>query len=177
VVALAVSVDIWDYTGWNDTLAQPEFTERQKAYVRRFRLRDVYTPEVVVNGSAQAEGLDKQAIDALIAKAARTNTRGPSIKLAKGGGKVTIGAARAPAAAAEVWLARYDPKPLTIRVKAGDNRGKSLTVTNAVKELVKLGSWRGKPKRFDLPDPASEALKSVIIVQAPHGGPVLAMGR
>jgi hypothetical protein len=177
VVALAFSVDIWDYTGWNDTLAQPEFTERQKAYVKRFRLRDVYTPEVVVDGSAQSESLDKAAIDNLIAKAAKAETRGPTIKLAKGGSRVQLSAGRVPPSAADVWLVRYDPKPQTVKVKAGDNRGKSLTIANAVKELVKLGQWRGKPKRFDLPEAASETLKTVVIVQAPHGGPVLAMGK
>ena len=30
VIAMTYPVGIWDYLGWSDTLAKPEFTERQK---------------------------------------------------------------------------------------------------------------------------------------------------
>ena len=32
VLALSLPVDYWDYLGWKDTLANPKFAERQKAY-------------------------------------------------------------------------------------------------------------------------------------------------
>jgi hypothetical protein len=64
-----------------------------------------------------------------------------------------------------------------VKVKAGDNKGKTVVVSNAVRELVKLGDWRGKAKRFDLPDPTADGLKSVVVVQAPRGGPVAAVSR
>ncbi len=177
VIALTFSVDIWDYTGWTDTLAQPEFTERQKAYVKRLKLREIYTPEVVVDGAGEAAGLDNETLATLIEKAATINPHGPAIHLSAGGDHVSLGKARAPAKADDVWLIRYDPKPHEVKVKAGDNRGKTVVVTNAVRELVRLGEWRGRAKRFDLPDPSSEGLKSVIVVQAPHGGAVAALGR
>ena len=177
VVALTFSVDIWDYTGWTDTLAQPEFTERQKAYVKRLKLREIYTPEVVVDGAGEAAGLDSETLAALTQKAAKTDPHGPSIRISPDGDHVSLGAARAPAKTDDVWLIRYDPKPHEVKVKAGDNKGKTVVVTNAVRELVKLGEWRGKAKRFDLPDPSSDGLKSVVVVQAPRGGPVAALGR
>lgn len=179
VVALTFSVDIWDYTGWTDTLAQPEFTERQKAYVKRLKLREIYTPEVVVEGSGEAAGLDSDALAALLQKAAKTEPqpRPPSVRLSEKSDRVTLSAAPAPARADDVWLIRYDPQPRQVKVKAGDNKGKTVVVTNAVRELVKLGEWRGKLKRFVLPDPASEGLKTVVVVQAPRGGPVAALGR
>src|SRR5690242_5193080 len=34
LVALSFPVDIWDYIGWKDTLAKPEFTARQKHYAQ-----------------------------------------------------------------------------------------------------------------------------------------------
>jgi hypothetical protein len=177
VVALTFSVDIWDYTGWTDTFAEPEFTERQKAYVKRLKLREIYTPEVVVDGAGQAEGLNKDAVAALIAKAAKAKTTGPTVRISNEGDSVALTAARAPAVPADVWLVRYDPKPHEVKVKAGDNRGKTVVVTNVVKELTKIGQWRGRAKRFDLPDATAEGLKTVVIVQAPRGGPVLALGR
>ncbi|HZD25428.1 MAG TPA: DUF1223 domain-containing protein, partial [Alphaproteobacteria bacterium] len=30
VLALTYNVDYWDYLGWRDTLAKPEYTERQQ---------------------------------------------------------------------------------------------------------------------------------------------------
>ena len=40
VLALTFSVDYWDYLGWTDTFARPEYAERQKAYVARLKLRE-----------------------------------------------------------------------------------------------------------------------------------------
>ncbi|HEY0053009.1 MAG TPA: DUF1223 domain-containing protein, partial [Caulobacteraceae bacterium] len=48
VLALTYAVDYWDYLGWRDTFARPEYAERQRHYRRAFRLRDVFTPQVVV---------------------------------------------------------------------------------------------------------------------------------
>ena len=39
VLPLTFSVDYWDYLGWADTFAKPEFAERQKAYVTRLGMR------------------------------------------------------------------------------------------------------------------------------------------
>lgn len=44
VIALTYAVDYWDYLGWQDTFARPEFAQRQRAYRRPLRLRDVSTP-------------------------------------------------------------------------------------------------------------------------------------
>ena len=40
VLALSFPVDYWDYLGWKDTLANPKFTERQKAYKSSPRCAD-----------------------------------------------------------------------------------------------------------------------------------------
>src|SRR3954463_259318 len=32
VIAVSLPIDYWDYLGWKDTLADPKFTARQKAY-------------------------------------------------------------------------------------------------------------------------------------------------
>src|SRR5665213_4202765 len=45
VLTLTFPVGYWDYMGWRDTLAQPAFDERQRAYMRTLALRDVYTPQ------------------------------------------------------------------------------------------------------------------------------------
>src|SRR5918998_4558273 len=63
VVALTLPVDYWDYLGWKDTLAQPGFTARQRAYAHLRGDRQVYTPQVVVNGTRPSVGSDKAAVE------------------------------------------------------------------------------------------------------------------
>lgn len=181
VVALSFSVDVWDYTGWKDTLAQPEFTDRQKAYVRRFRQRELSTPEVVVDGDKPSDGLDKdkiaELIDAAAGKAAAVRRPPPQVKVSRHDDWVEVASAKAPPAALDVWMVRYDPKPREVKVKLGDNKGKTVVVSNAVRELMRLGAWRGRMRRFDLPESQSEGLRTVVVVQGEHGGPVVAIGR
>src|SRR5512146_2271654 len=50
VIALSLPIDYWDYLGWKDTLADKRFTARQKAYSHMRGAREVYTPQVVING-------------------------------------------------------------------------------------------------------------------------------
>src|SRR5689334_25389100 len=50
VLALSLPVDYWDYLGWKDTLALHGHTVRQQAYAQARGDREVYTPQVVVNG-------------------------------------------------------------------------------------------------------------------------------
>src|SRR5205085_12428010 len=66
VIALSLPIDYWDYLGWKDTLADSRFSARQKAYSRMRGDRDVYTPQVVVNGSAHVIGSDRAKIEGAI---------------------------------------------------------------------------------------------------------------
>ena len=69
-MSISLPIDYWDYLGWKDTLADPRHTARQKAYADTRGDREVYTPQVVVNGSVHALGSDKAAIEQAIAQSA-----------------------------------------------------------------------------------------------------------
>jgi hypothetical protein len=56
VIALTYGVDYWDYLGWTDTFARPEFVQRQRAYRAALRQRGVSTPQVVIDGRRQVSG-------------------------------------------------------------------------------------------------------------------------
>lgn len=49
-VPIAYHVDYWDYLGWRDPFAQPQFSLRQRAMRQRGYLRSVYTPGWLVDG-------------------------------------------------------------------------------------------------------------------------------
>src|SRR5262245_53874485 len=54
ILAMSLAVDYWDYLGWKDTLALHGHSNRQRAYAKARGDREVYTPQVVVNGAAHA---------------------------------------------------------------------------------------------------------------------------
>src|SRR5271170_78999 len=68
LIVLSDPIDYWDYLGWKDTLAMPGHSARQRAYAHMRGDRDVYTPQVVVNGSMDALGSDRGAIEHTIAQ-------------------------------------------------------------------------------------------------------------
>lgn len=70
VIGLEEHVDYWDRLGWRDPFSSATFTNRQSEYARVFRSGQIYTPQLVVDGSFEAVGSDKPAIRAAIAAAA-----------------------------------------------------------------------------------------------------------
>lgn len=178
VVALTFSVDYWDYLGWTDTFARPEHAQRQQAYVTRLKLREPYTPQVVVDGRQEVQGLKTAEVDRLVRQAADQPRNPPDIRFV-GARRVDVGSGRVARGGAEVWLIRYDPRAVEVAVKAGDNRGETVVQTNVVRQVSRLGVWRGRPQAFRIPAMSEEGLKTVVVVQAPRGGRILglALGR
>ena len=172
VLPLTFSVDYWDYLGWTDTFAKPEFAERQRAYVTRLQLREPYTPQVVIDGRQEAAGVRAAEVEKLV-RAAAAEPRDPPDMRFIGASRVDVGSGRPPRGGAEVWLIRYDPREVEVAVKAGDNRGQTVVQKNVVREIQRLGAWRGRPQAYRLPPPGDDGLRTVVVVQQPRGGRVI----
>jgi hypothetical protein len=173
ILALSFAVTYWDQLGWKDSFGQPAFTARQWDYARAGGRGEVATPQVIINGRGTVVGYDA----AQLAAAIRANARGadgPSIALA--GSKVVIGKA-ATAKPATVWLVRYDPRTLSVAIRAGENGGKTLPHRNIVRSLDALGSWTGAQMTFAVPAAADPAYRSAVLVQEGKGGRIIAAGR
>jgi hypothetical protein len=56
IVPLAFHVDYWDYLGWKDPFAKPDYSQRQRLYGRVLKARTIYTPEFFVNGREWRRG-------------------------------------------------------------------------------------------------------------------------
>ncbi|MER8745498.1 DUF1223 domain-containing protein [Mesorhizobium sp. M1004] len=169
VLALSFNVTYWDYLGWKDIFGREEFTQRQVRYEPSLGRSGPFTPQVVVNGGADAVGAASGEIEQLISASGRTN--GPTLSL--DGGKISIGAGSAPAGSADVWLVRYNKGVLEVPVARGENTGRTLPHANVVHSLEKLGSWSGDATTLPLPA-ANGGLSTAVLVQAQGGGPILA---
>jgi hypothetical protein len=170
VLALSFAVTYWDYLGWKDSFDKPEYTDRQVAYEKPLGQTGPYTPQMVLNGATTAVGNNLADVEKLIAGAKPLS--GPAVTLQPQ--SVSIGAATAPAAAADVWLVRYDPSIVNVPVARGENTGRTLPHTHVVHSLQRLGGWSGAPLSFDL-TAATDGYKTAVLVQAPNGGPILSV--
>src|SRR5579864_9687250 len=106
LLTLSLPVDYWDYLGWKDTLAMPGHTARQRAYAHVRGDREVYTPQVVVNGSADVLGSDRTAIERAIAQTGqKPAVMSLPVLLSLGGNVLNINVqARGASHPGEVWL-------------------------------------------------------------------------
>ncbi len=166
-IALTYAVGYWDYLGWKDTFARPEFTVRQKQYALKFR-RGVYTPQLVIDGQVHNNGQREGQLRQLISLASMTGR--VKAKLVREGeqAQLTLTGA-APLTAADIWLAQYVPGPLYVEVKKGENAGLRMPHYNVVTKLYRLGEWNGGPKVYEGPcEPAC-----AFIVQEKNTGRVM----
>jgi hypothetical protein len=152
VLALSFPVDYWDYIGWKDTLAAPNYTARQKAYASATGKGQVYTPQMIVNGLTDAVGSDLGAIEqAERTTAKRGGVLSVPLSVVEEGGKikVSVGAANAGAPkAGGVYLLAF-ASSRTVTVQRGENAGSTLTYANVVRAMSKIGDWNGAPVNLE----------------------------
>jgi hypothetical protein len=171
LVTLTYAIGYWDYLGWRDTLAKPEFTDRQKSYSAKFK-HGVYTPQMVVNGTAHTNGLKAKELRAILDEAtAPATTKLHAKRTKEAADKVSIDlGGTAPAESADVWVAQVLPGPIYVDVKSGENVGAKVPHFNVVTRIQKLGAWTGGAKHMVV----DCAQTCAVIVQTVDGGPVLA---
>jgi hypothetical protein len=158
VIALTYPVGYWDYLGWDDTFAKPEFTERQKRYNRVLKHRGPYTPQVVYSGRLHGSGVNMKVIEEKFA--IRDISPYPTTVTFENGNVViapTAGAAKAdatktddkaPETKATVVLVRFKPGTTKITPGGGANKGKTMTYINLVTGFEPLGEWTGGTQKF-----------------------------
>ena len=154
VLAISFPVDYWDYIGWKDTLASPAFTARQKNYSLARGDGQVYTPQVVVDGLKHAVGSDADEINEVIA--ALGKRQGPlsvDMKVSEAADKIRIevgAAAPGVPKTGGLWLLRI-AKAVTVAIGRGENAGRTVTYTNVVRAITKVGEWNGAATSFEIP--------------------------
>ncbi|NKB52285.1 MAG: DUF1223 domain-containing protein [Rhizobiaceae bacterium] len=153
VLALSFHVDYWNYLGWKDTFSKGEFTDRQQRYAASFRRRGVYTPQAVVNGRDHAVGSRRRDIEALIdgyaddgkSMVISVNTKRDKEKI-----RVTT---NAESGDATLWVVYFD-KQRRVKIERGENRGRTITYHNVVRDVSMLGMM--KQGKIDVTLPLEE---------------------
>jgi hypothetical protein len=152
LVTMSLAIDYWDYLGWKDTLALKGNTNRQRGYANVRGDREVYTPQVVVNGVMHVTGSDRSAIDRAIEQTSREGfaMRVPiALKITGDMLTVDVPAGNDPQGPAEVWLIPITKK-IPVAIERGENRGQTITYNNVVRRWVQLGKWSGDAQTYNL---------------------------
>jgi hypothetical protein len=165
VAAISYHVDYWDYIGWRDTLASPVFTARQKAYAAVHDGWQIYTPEVIANGLADAAGGDQADIERAIQSAKGVDgALTVPMRISETGGHFMVEVAGGSGGPAGVFVLRV-ARASTVQILRGENAGRSVTYTNVVRAINKLGDWTGETATFEMPGVAHDGEGFVVLVQ------------
>jgi len=182
LIALSLPIDYWDYLGWKDTLASPGDSARQRAYAHVRGDRQVYTPQMVINGATHALGSDRPAIEhAIVQTGQKSGAMTLPVLLSKGAGglNVRVDSAENEHGAAEVWLCPL-AKAVQVEIGRGENHGRTITYHNVVRGWIKLGDWTGTKASWTVPLSQIETgdidAAAVMVQEGTHDKPGIILG-
>jgi hypothetical protein len=182
LIALSVPIDYWDYLGWRDTLANPAHSARQRAYARARGDGQVYTPQIVVNGAADALGSDQAAVERAITQTDhRTGVMALPVVVAVSNGvlNISVSAADKAPATAEVWLCPI-AKAVPVVIGRGENRGRTITYHNVVRSWLKVGTLSATQASWNVPITQIRAegidAAAIMVQEGSHERPGIILG-
>jgi hypothetical protein len=144
VVILTLPVTYWDRLGWKDSLAKPQWTQRQRYYSRAMGKRIVYTPQMVIDGKFHTVGSSRRKVFNLIEKRKKENSAAPNLKLEQRGQKLLLSLdARKLKNPLTLWRIDFI-KEKSVAIGAGENSGETVTYYHVAKHLSPLRNWNGK---------------------------------
>ncbi len=163
ILVLGEHVDYWDRLGWRDPFSSAAFSQRQSAYdAAVFRSQNIYTPQLVVNGTSQGVGSDRAVVERLIRASARqphgtltltaTPSRPSAIHVAIHA-EMPAGLLRHGAADLVVAVTEDN---LVSRVSRGENRGRVLSHGSVVRSLTTVA-------RLDATDTSSADARLITV--------------
>jgi len=145
VIVLSEHVDYWNSIGWKDPYSSAAFSERQGVYAQKFNLNSVYTPQMVVNGTAEFVGSDGREAKAKIAASGAHQAAVPVSLFAVSPGIVRVEIEKASpgsiSGSADVIVAVASNETST-QVTSGENGGRKLHHVAVVRTMKTVGEIR-----------------------------------
>jgi hypothetical protein len=148
VYVIEFHVDYWNYLGWKDTFAFPEYSQRQQRYGDIFKLNSVYTPQAIVNGESEMTGSDNDKINTAVeSELQRPSSVNIVCKVTKtANSKMDIDySITGNISGCDLNLVLVESNLVTY-IKKGENAHKTLTHDNVARifKNMRLNSVRGK---------------------------------
>ncbi|MGB0084018.1 MAG: DUF1223 domain-containing protein [Rhodomicrobiaceae bacterium] len=178
VLALSFPVSYWDHLGWKDTLAKDAYNERQRAYAEARGDRQIYTPQLIVNGMVDVVGSQSDEIEEAMKNTDQVlRDSWVPVSLRYDGNTFAVDTGAAPEASVyrsgKLWLALYS-NSVTVAIGRGENTGRSVTYTHVVRKVVPVGLWHGRSANYTVPTPAGTSFDGcAAVLQADKSNAVL----
>lgn len=145
VITLSFHVDYWNYLGWKDPYSTAEATKRQRLYAGVHGSKQVYTPQMVVNGTTELLGSSseksKVAIQAAIKKRPRSSLR---LSTKTEGNKIEVLWKVDGLQPADIVNLALVQNQVEDRVDTGENGGRTLKHVNVVRDFQVVNSAKEK---------------------------------
>jgi len=151
VYVLSFHVDYWNGLGWADPFSRAEFSARQRKYAARVSDGRVYTPQIVVNGGAEAVGSRESSVRSVLARALSGSGRVPlALGATHDERHVQVQAKSGDVPKTTRLLLALAQKHATTQVSRGENSGHALHHVNVVRSLTT--TTPNGTTTLDLPD-------------------------
>jgi hypothetical protein len=170
-VGLEWHVDYWNDLGWADPFSKASYSDRQRQYSTWLHRSDIYTPQMIVNGTAQFVGSNEAAARDAIRQAAahpldRINLEWTAT------GRVRVEAPALPAGTH--LLAVVTESGLVTQVEHGENAGRSLVHGPVVRSVSEID--RSTQFAPELPPRSPKERLQVIVFAQDSSGRIVAAG-
>lgn len=177
ILALSFHVDYWDYIGWKDSFAKPQFTLRQKAYAIANGWRMIYTPQMIVGGKSDVIGNEPLELADQVTRHKNDPSRVGIAVSKEGDGRFIVKLAPMKDALDRslVFLVRYMPMK-TVDIEHGENAGRKIEYANIVTSIDPVAKWDGS-SLAEVPVEVAGTDEAAVILQEDGHGAVLAAAR
>lgn len=139
IVPIALHVDYWDYIGWKDNFANPDFAKRQREMAASGHARGVYTPQLAINGQDSRSWLSdarfKSEVASINRQPAKAEIRLTANATTTRSVQVSTSIKTAEAGPLVYYLALQENN-LQSTVNAGENRGELLRHDYVVRQWL-----------------------------------------
>jgi hypothetical protein len=173
-LVVSMNVDYWDYIGWKDTLAKPAFTTRQMDYAHARGDMNVYTPQMIINGSAHVVGSNQAAIEKTIAEAKNSNIQ--ALNFSVKGTKIEFDISAVKTTNLALWIMTVRPS-VKVKIERGENSGKTITYHNVVEKLSLAKTITNGETKFAIEMPSTGQDHILAVLQKGPVGQVVGCAR
>ncbi|MEP6903686.1 MAG: DUF1223 domain-containing protein [Actinomycetota bacterium] len=181
IIGLSEHVDYWNRLGWTDRFSSAQFSNRQGYYLTFFKNSQIYTPQMVVDGTRELSG---KAAEKTLADAAKNPKGNLDLKIEKQAGNILsfkIKIADLPKISDNdkaVVLLAITENDLTSNVSAGENSGRMLKHTAVTRYLKNIGGITGEKTELSIDvelvkDWKRENLSAIAFVQEANSRRIL----
>ena len=135
-LVLTYGVTYWDYLGWKDTFGDPEFTARQRGYGKALGIPNIYTPQLVLNGTEHNSRYTRKDVEKMSMPESSSEA-----KIMVSDGQLIV------EANADIddklIIVSYTPGLQVVDVRRGENGGRKLKLANVVTDVISA-DWKGE---------------------------------